>query len=221
MSPPTLGYWKIRGLAEAIRMAFTVSKQPYTERVFEQGEGPEFSAGEWLSVKWTLPMEVPNLPYLDLGDGQHVSESVAILNYVCEVGGLMAKTAAGRAEVLQWVFVVREKDQSMTSACYRHPEQLADRISDVSAWLNVVIVPHMKDRHYMVGDGVTAADLVLVEMLDKLFIHSAEARNTLPTLVAHVRWFFDHFSLKPSTLPFNNKVAKVGGTVMPRPADYF
>mmetsp|Transcript_8897 Transcript_8897/g.28402 ORF Transcript_8897/g.28402 Transcript_8897/m.28402 type:complete len:222 (-) Transcript_8897:1516-2181(-) len=221
MAPPVLGYWKIRGLAEAIRLAFEASKQPYTERVFEQGDGPAFSIAEWSAVKYTLPMALPNLPYLDMGDGTLISESTAILCYVCEVGGMVATTAAGRANVMQWTLVVKQKDQSLTSASYRAPDQLPDAIANVVAWLDVTIVPLMKGRHYLVGEGVTAADFVLVEMLDKLFIQSANARTTLPSLVQHVRWFFDHFGLTPSKLPFNNKSAQIGGTVMPRPADYF
>ncbi len=49
-----LGYWAIRGLAEPIRLALHYAKHPYTEKMYEQGEGPEFSRENWLSEKEKL-----------------------------------------------------------------------------------------------------------------------------------------------------------------------
>ena len=49
-----LGYWAIRGLAEPIRLALHYSKTPYTEKFYEQGEGPEYSREEWLKDKPNL-----------------------------------------------------------------------------------------------------------------------------------------------------------------------
>jgi hypothetical protein len=49
-----LGYWAIRGLAEPIRLALHYAKKPYTEKMYEQGEGPEFNGDSWLSEKQKL-----------------------------------------------------------------------------------------------------------------------------------------------------------------------
>jgi hypothetical protein len=49
-----LGYWAIRGLAEPIRLALHYAKTPYTDKMYEQGEGPEFSRDKWLSEKEKL-----------------------------------------------------------------------------------------------------------------------------------------------------------------------
>lgn len=49
-----LGYWAIRGLVEPTRLALHYTKTPFTEKLYEQGEGPEFSRKEWLSEKENL-----------------------------------------------------------------------------------------------------------------------------------------------------------------------
>jgi glutathione S-transferase len=49
-----LSYWAIRGLAEPSRLALHYTKTPYTDKMYEQGEGPEFSREEWLSEKQKL-----------------------------------------------------------------------------------------------------------------------------------------------------------------------
>jgi len=49
-----IGYWAIRGLVEPIRLALHYTKTPYTEKLYVQGEGPEYSQEEWLSEKQKL-----------------------------------------------------------------------------------------------------------------------------------------------------------------------
>ena len=49
-----LGYWAIRGLAEPVRLALHYANKPYTEKMYEQGEGPEFNRDCWLSEKEKL-----------------------------------------------------------------------------------------------------------------------------------------------------------------------
>jgi glutathione S-transferase len=49
-----LGYWALRGLAEPCRLALHYTKTPYTDKMYHQGEGPEFSREEWLSEKQKL-----------------------------------------------------------------------------------------------------------------------------------------------------------------------
>jgi len=48
------GYWAIRGLAEPTRLTLHYSKTPFTDKLYVQGEGPEFSRQDWLKEKFTL-----------------------------------------------------------------------------------------------------------------------------------------------------------------------
>ncbi|CAK4074754.1 unnamed protein product [Aphanomyces euteiches] len=63
-SVPELGYWALRGLGEAIRLLLMYTKTPFTDKLYEvRGEPGNWDKSEWLSVKFTLGMEFPNLPY--------------------------------------------------------------------------------------------------------------------------------------------------------------
>ena len=65
---PTLGYWKIRGLASQIRYEMVYLGIEYDEHQYEQGDGPQFDRSQWLSVKDTLELDFTNLPYLIDGE---------------------------------------------------------------------------------------------------------------------------------------------------------
>ena len=62
--PILLGYWKIRGLAQPLRYLLEYSEHPYQDVMYEQGDGPNFSVECWTSVKNTLGLDFPSIPYL-------------------------------------------------------------------------------------------------------------------------------------------------------------
>jgi hypothetical protein len=45
------GYWSIRGLGEPSRLALHYTKTPFTDKMYHQGEAPEYSREDWLSEK--------------------------------------------------------------------------------------------------------------------------------------------------------------------------
>ena len=45
---PTLGYWKIRGLASQIRYEMIFLGVDFEEHQYEQGDAPDFDRGHWL-----------------------------------------------------------------------------------------------------------------------------------------------------------------------------
>ncbi|BFZ08772.1 hypothetical protein BsWGS_11812 [Bradybaena similaris] len=73
-----LGYWKIRGLANPIRLLLKYLGQDFENVMYEQGDGPDYSAEAWLKEKYTLGLDFPNLPYLIDGDIK-LTQSNAIL----------------------------------------------------------------------------------------------------------------------------------------------
>src|SRR5437016_4434764 len=104
-----LGYWAIRGLAEPIRLVLRYSKTPYTEKMYQLGEGPEYNREDWLQEKEKLGLgklifpiflfhfsfiyilDFPNLPYLFDGDLK-ITQSKAILYYLGRKLNLMGKS---------------------------------------------------------------------------------------------------------------------------------
>ena len=95
MASVTLGYWKIRGLAQPIRLLLAYTNTPFTEVQYESRE-------KWFEEdKKNLGLEFPNLPYLIDGDFK-LTESSSILNYIVRRSGhneLLGKTAQDEGHV--------------------------------------------------------------------------------------------------------------------------
>lgn len=81
-SKPTLGYWNIRGLGAPIRYLFYYLGVDFEDKQYPYGPAPEYSRDAWMNEKFTLGIEMPNLPYL-IDDEIRMSESVAIMKYIC------------------------------------------------------------------------------------------------------------------------------------------
>ena len=77
----TIGYWKIRGLISPVKYILEYLSVPYDTVDYEQGEGPDFSRDCWNSVKPSMPLDFPNLPYLFDGDLK-ITESSAMMRYI-------------------------------------------------------------------------------------------------------------------------------------------
>lgn len=77
-----LGYWNVKGRAEFIRLLLSYLNLPFTEKVYIHGPPPENDVSSWFNEKFSIGMELPNLPYLIDGDYK-ISESLAIARYIC------------------------------------------------------------------------------------------------------------------------------------------
>lgn len=64
MAPIVLGYWDIRGLAQPIRMILEHAGADYKDTQYSCGPAPDYDRSAWTSVKYTLALDFPNLPYL-------------------------------------------------------------------------------------------------------------------------------------------------------------
>ncbi|XP_038958865.1 glutathione S-transferase Mu 4 isoform X4 [Rattus norvegicus] len=96
--PMTLGYWDIRGLAHAIRLLLEYTDSSYEEKRYTMGDAPDYDRSQWLSEKFKLGLDFPNLPYLI--DGSHkVTQSNAILRYLGRKHNLCGETEEERIRV--------------------------------------------------------------------------------------------------------------------------
>ena len=61
-----LGFWKIRGVAQAARYLLEYTGVKYSNKMFEMGESPEFDRSKWSSVQKLVGFEseFAVLPYL-------------------------------------------------------------------------------------------------------------------------------------------------------------
>ncbi len=51
---PVLGYWNIRGLAQPIRLMLGYAGVKFEEKLYEIGDGPEYSYEDWYEEKFNL-----------------------------------------------------------------------------------------------------------------------------------------------------------------------
>uniref|UniRef100_A0A8C9UPZ8 Glutathione S-transferase Mu 4 n=1 Tax=Spermophilus dauricus TaxID=99837 RepID=A0A8C9UPZ8_SPEDA len=96
--PMTLGYWDIRGLAHTIRLLLEYTDSSYEEKRYTMGDAPDYDRSQWLSEKFKLSLDFPNLPYLI--DGPHrITQSNAILRYIARKHNLCGETEEEKTRV--------------------------------------------------------------------------------------------------------------------------
>ena len=95
MSQVTLGYWKIRGLAQYIRHLLSYTETDFQEVQYENQD-------RWFKQdKENLGFDFPNLPYLIDGDFK-LTESSAIAKYIIKRSGkteLLGKNTQDQGKV--------------------------------------------------------------------------------------------------------------------------
>jgi glutathione S-transferase len=110
------------------------------------------------------------IPTLILDDGRSLAESGAILWYFGEGTRFVPKDAYDRAQVLQWMFF-EQYDHEPAIAVTRfwltysgRPEAYADRLDERIAAGHRALAAmerHLGEHAYVVGDGMTLADIAL------------------------------------------------------------
>jgi len=100
--PMLLGYWKIRGLAQPLRYLLEYTEHPYQDVMYEQGDAPNYSVECWTSVKNTLGLDFPSIPYL-IDDNQNtkLTDPYAIMIYVATAYApeLLGRTPEERGQI--------------------------------------------------------------------------------------------------------------------------
>ena len=116
---PNFGNWKMRGLAEHIRAILAYKDVDFNDVTYEQTDGPEFSSEAWTSIKFTLGLDFPDLPYLIDGDVK-ISEQSAITKFVAKkyAPELLPQTDKEFAELEQVLNIVGEVKGKATGPCY-------------------------------------------------------------------------------------------------------
>lgn len=91
---PVVGYWHIRGLAASIRYMMHFAEVDFEDVTYECGPAPEHNKDCWFSVKESLGMDFPNLPYFIDGDFK-LTETLAIHKYIAHkwAPALLGKTS--------------------------------------------------------------------------------------------------------------------------------
>ncbi|XP_021051794.1 glutathione S-transferase Mu 2-like isoform X1 [Mus pahari] len=179
----TLGYWDIRGLGQAIRLLLEYTDSSYEEKRYTMGDAPDFDRSQWLSEKFKLGLDFPNLPYLI--DGSHkITQSNAILRYLGRKHHMCGETEEERlrADILENQAVDTRRQLAMV--CYspefekRKPEYLeglADKMKLYSEFLG--------KQPWFTGDKITYVDFLVYDVLDKHRIFEPKCLDAFPNLM--------------------------------------
>jgi len=190
--PPILGYWKIRGLVQPVRFILKYTETEFEEKWYEIA--PDLSRESWLKEKFTLGLELPNLPYFIEGDIR-MTQSRAILRHVAREAdpSLLGTNDVEyrRIDMLEnhtWDFWM-----SLINLCFRYTEE--DKCSFLRS-----LPPQLEllsnfigENKWSISDNLTYVDFMLYEALYQHKIFSSNCIVGFPKL----QQFLENFEALP------------------------
>uniref|UniRef100_L7M496 Glutathione S-transferase n=1 Tax=Rhipicephalus pulchellus TaxID=72859 RepID=L7M496_RHIPC len=189
MAPVVLGYTNTRGLAQSIRNLLVYKGVPFEEKQYKLGPAPGYEKAGWLSEKFSLGLQFPNLPYYRDGD-VNITQSIAILRHLGRKHDLSAKSAeeATQLDLLEqqandliWGLVLAAMSPAGSDGRRQHEANLAVALR---GWED-----HLKKRKWALGDRITYVDFLLYEGLAWNFEYKPEVYADYPSLKRYMQNF--------------------------------
>ena len=217
MSQLILGYWKIRGLAETIRILLHYLNIDYKEDLYEFGPAPDYNLDNWYNVKFKMGFDYPSVPYLIDGDFK-MTESSAILRYICGKykPELLGETLKEKAFVDMSAGVLWDLWNAKARLMYQGMDFQG------SEWQKKIMKDKLKyfndflgKNKYLAGDKITYVDFFLDETLEAINDFLEPIFNQYTNLKRH----FDarceipqikKYRAEREPLPYNGRTAKLG-----------
>jgi len=214
---PILGYWKIRGLAQAIRNLLTYAGEEFEDKMYQTGPAPDFDRSSWLDDKFKLNLDFPNLPYYIDGDVK-LTQSTAILRYVARKHNLLGKTEEERIRADMLLNQIEDYRRNFVMLCYdpNFEDLKAGYLKELPNVLKA-LSDFLGKNKFFAGENVTMVDFLAYEFLhqqvtlkpDSLDEFSnlkefKESFESLPTLSDYLK------NSPASKLPLNSAMAKFG-----------
>lgn len=220
--PSILGYWDIRGLAEAIRFVLHYVGEEFEDKYYsvKVKPGPEYDRSEWLDVKFTLGLDFPNLPYYIDGELQ-ITQTNAILSHLARKYNLYGETEKEKSHVDMLLNLHMDFSMGMARICYNADfSKLKDGYLTNLPKSIALVEKYLGDKNWFVGSKITVADFVMYEVLDKHCILSPSCLDESPKLQAFIKRFESEPKInafmnseKHKKLPLNNKMAAFGSSL--------
>ncbi|CAG9315288.1 unnamed protein product [Blepharisma stoltei] len=170
MQQPILAYWNNRGFAEPLRMLLTHFGVAFEDKQYVPGPAPDFDRSDWLSVKETLGMDFPNLPYF-IDENIKLSETSAIFEYICAKynPSYLGNTLAEKAYVSMIAGVLKDIMGKVGMAAYNpNAVTLVPQALESQKPVMQRFVKYLVGKRLLVGDHPTYVDFYFYEVLDKL-----------------------------------------------------
>eukprot|EP01096_Ripella_sp_DP13-Kostka_P003750 TRINITY_DN155_c0_g1_i1.p1 TRINITY_DN155_c0_g1~~TRINITY_DN155_c0_g1_i1.p1 ORF type:complete len:240 (-),score=105.75 TRINITY_DN155_c0_g1_i1:30-689(-) len=213
-----IAYWDIRGLIQPVKLLLAHVGAEYENIEYSCGPAPEFSRDSWMSVKDTLGLDFPNLPYLIDGDVK-LTQSNAILRYLARKFGLEGETEEERVRI----DLMAEEAMDFRNAVVRlsyNPnfEHLKDaHINEYLPKLFTGLEKFLGERPFFAGQKISFPDFVLYELLDQNKCMEPTVLDNFPKLQAftqriealpNIAAYMSSDRFRKS--PINNKMAAFG-----------
>ncbi|CAB61104.1 glutathione transferase [Caenorhabditis elegans] len=181
-----LTYFNVRGYGEPARILFHLADVPFEDFRMTIGDGT------WENLKAKTPFG--QAPVLSV-DGFEIPQSAAINRYLAKQFGYAGKTPEEQAWTDAIVdqykdFMVSIKEVGKASAAGKSAEEVgkiiqSDLVPARDAFFVIINKILEKSKSgFLVGDGLTIADIVIVECITTLDKHQLFTASEQPKLVA-------------------------------------
>lgn len=184
--------------------------------MYEQGDGPGFSVECWTSVKNTLGLDFPSIPYL-IDSELKLTDPYAIMIYLATnyAPELLGETAEQKAEIDMLYSQLKDVKSAITGPCYVGTDR--DALSNTAKAKMVPIVDYLGKKDYLIGDKLTFLDFYLLEQCDFVqWLTNNEFFNENKNVARFVKRMKGLRQIKRYIKsdrylekPYNNKVAKI------------
>ncbi|XP_028735244.1 glutathione S-transferase Mu 1 [Peromyscus leucopus] len=187
--PMTLGYWDIRGLAHAIRLLLEYTDSSYEEKRYTMGDAPDYDRSQWLSEKFKLGLDFPNLPYLI--DGSHkITQSNAILRYIARKNNMCGETEEEKIRVDILENQAMDVSNQLARVCYSPDfEKLKAEYSEQLPGTMKLFSQFLGKQTWFVGEKITFVDFLAYDILDLHLIFEPKCLDAFPNLKDFVARF--------------------------------
>ncbi|XP_013417454.1 glutathione S-transferase Yb-3 [Lingula anatina] len=227
MAPSTLGYWRIRGLAQPIRLLLQYVGEDYEEKLYDFGPEPSYDREIWYLHKHSLGLAFPNLPYYLDGDVK-LTQSSAILRYIGRKYGLCGKTEQEKTRVD--LIQAQATDFKMGYARLVYAES-KEEFEDLKIGYLAVLPTKLEefseflgDLPWFAGNEISIADFLMYEYLEEHLILQSECLDKYKNLAEFVKRFesldrIQEYQKSKDFInwPINTPVAQHGTIADPEP----
>ena len=184
--------------------------------MYEQGDEPNYSVECWTSVKNTLGLDFPSIPYLVDGETK-LTDAYAIMVYLCAsyAPELLGQNAAEKAEIDMLYSQLKDIKQAVTGPCYQGVDRA--KLSQTAKQKMAPIVTYLGKKDYLIGENLTFLDFYMLEQCDFVqFLTNNEFFTENKNIARYVKRMKGLRQVKRYIKsdrylekPFNNKVAKI------------
>src|SRR5262245_37800292 len=169
MDKPRLTYFASRGRAELTRLVLAEAGVDYDERLV--GKDVDFPS---LKASGQLPFEA--IPVWDEPDGFRLAQSGAIATYLATKHGLRGATVREAAHCDQMLGAFDDVRAELRKLALAGPHERDLRRAELETktlprwlgWLDRLLAANRDGTAFVVGDGITVADLELYYLIEMI-----------------------------------------------------